>query len=147
MVDTNSNPENIDFVIPANDDATNSINIILDTVCEAIKEGVLERKMERVDDEKDAPAEGEAPKRRRTRKGDADKAAKAEPAQDPNTVHTPGAPISEEKAAEEAKADYQAAFAEDKLGEITPDAAAYDAKEVKADDAATEAKEKAEESK
>ena len=137
MVDTNSDPENIDFVIPANDDATNSINIILDTVCEAIKEGVIERKMERVDDEKDAPAEGEAPKRRRTRKGEADKAAKAEKA-DPNTEHTPGEPISAEEAREEAVADYQAAYAEDKSDD--PKAAAYDEKEVKADEAAEEKK-------
>ena len=133
MVDTNSDPENIDYIIPANDDATNSINIILDTVCEAIKEGVIERKMERVDDEKDAPAEGEAPKRRRTRKGDADKAAKDEAA-DPNTQHTPGAPISAEEARAEAVADYQAAYAEDKSDD--PKAAEYNEKEVKADEAA-----------
>ena len=143
MVDTNSNPENIDYVIPANDDATNSINIILDTVCEAIKEGVLERKMERVDDEKDAPAaEGEAaPKRRRTRKGEADAAAKADkkaPAADADTTHTPGEPISKEAAAEEAKADYEAAFAEDKNDD--PKAAAYNEKEVKADEKAEENK-------
>ena len=135
MVDTNSDPENIDYIIPANDDATNSINIILDTVCEAIKEGVLERKMERVDDEKDAPAEGEAPKRRRTRKGETDKAPKAEAA-DPNTVHTPGEPISEEKAREEAVADYKAAYAEDKIDVPTPEANAVNEKEQKADEVA-----------
>ena len=123
MVDTNSDPENIDFVIPANDDATNSINIILDTVCEAIKEGVTERKMERVDDEKDAPAEGEpAPKRRRTRKGE---------------QHTPGPAISAEEAREEAVADYKAAYAEDKSDD--PKAAAYNEKEVKADEKKEEA--------
>ena len=137
MVDTNSDPENIDFVIPANDDATNSINIILDTVCEAIKEGVIERKMERVDDEKDAPAEGEAPKRRRTRKGDADKAAKAEK-EATGAEHTPGEPITAEEAREEAVADYQAAYAEDKSDD--PKAAAYNEKEVKADEAAEEKK-------
>ena len=137
MVDTNSNPENIDYVIPANDDATNSINIILDTVVEAIKEGVMERKMERTDDEKDAPAEGEAPRRRRTRKGEAD-AAKA--AQDPNTVHTPGAPISEEVAREETVAEHEAAYAEDKEDVPTPEAEAYNEKEVKADEKEEEAK-------
>ena len=136
MVDTNSNPENIDYIIPANDDATNSIQIILDTVCEAIKEGVTERKMERVDDEKDAPEEAEAaPKRRRTRKGEADATAKA---QDPNTVHTPGEPISEEAAREEAVADYKAAYAEDKSDD--PKAEAYNEKEVKADEAEEEKK-------
>ena len=129
MVDTNSNPENIDYIIPANDDATNSINIILDTVCEAIKEGVLERKMERVDDEKDAQAEAEgAPRRRRTRKSDSD-AAKAE------AVHTPGEGISEEKAREEAVADYQAAYAEDKSDVPSAAAEALNEKEQKADEA------------
>ena len=132
MVDTNSNPENIDFVIPANDDATNSIAIILDTVCEAIKEGVLERKMERVDDEKDAPAEAAAtPKRRRTRKGEADAAAK--PA-DADTLHTPGEGISEDAAREEAKEDYQAAFAEDKSDVPSAAAEALNEKEQKEDE-------------
>ena len=49
MVDTNSNPGNIDFVIPANDDASKSIEIVLTTVCEAMKEGLEERKIEKID--------------------------------------------------------------------------------------------------
>lgn len=44
MVDTNSDPTMVDFPIPANDDATKSITIVLDTVCAAIKEGLEERK-------------------------------------------------------------------------------------------------------
>lgn len=44
MVDTNSDPRNIDFVIPANDDATKSIAKILDKVTDAINEGLEERK-------------------------------------------------------------------------------------------------------
>ena len=44
MVDTNSDPRNIDFVIPANDDATKSIAIIMDKVVGAISEGLEERK-------------------------------------------------------------------------------------------------------
>jgi small subunit ribosomal protein S2 len=44
MVDTNSDPRNIDFVIPSNDDATKSIAKILDKVAEAINEGLEERK-------------------------------------------------------------------------------------------------------
>ena len=65
MVDTNSNPDNIDFVIPANDDATKSVEIILGAMCEAIKEGLEERKIEKLDSatgEEEAP---EAPKRER----------------------------------------------------------------------------------
>ena len=65
MVDTNSDPSNVDFVIPANDDASKSIEIILDTVCSAMAEGIEERKVEKVDV---AEAEGEAaPKRERRR--------------------------------------------------------------------------------
>jgi len=49
MVDTNSNPEAIDFVIPSNDDATKSIEVILGAICAAITEGLEERKAEKVD--------------------------------------------------------------------------------------------------
>ncbi|MDR2119022.1 MAG: 30S ribosomal protein S2 [Tannerellaceae bacterium] len=62
MVDTNSNPENVDFVIPANDDATKSVEIIVNAVCEAINEGLEERKAEKIDTE--VPEEA-APKRER----------------------------------------------------------------------------------
>jgi small subunit ribosomal protein S2 len=44
MVDTNSDPKPIDFVIPANDDATKSIDLIVGLMCDAIKEGLSERK-------------------------------------------------------------------------------------------------------
>lgn len=50
MVDTNSEPEGIDFVIPANDDASQSISLIVGTMAEAIKEGLSERKVERDSD-------------------------------------------------------------------------------------------------
>ena len=62
MVDTNSDPSNVDFVIPVNDDATKSIEVILGAVCGAIAEGLEERKAEKVDVE---AAEGEAPKKER----------------------------------------------------------------------------------
>ena len=51
IVDTNSNPDNVDFVIPANDDASKSIEVILDACVAAINEGLEERKAERVDAE------------------------------------------------------------------------------------------------
>lgn len=66
MVDTNSNPNNINFVIPANDDATKSVEVILGAVCEAINEGLQERKAEKIDSE--AAGEGEAPRRERRAK-------------------------------------------------------------------------------
>ncbi len=91
MVDTNSNPDNIDFVIPANDDASKSIEIVLSTVCSAIAEGLEERKAEKVD----AVAAGEgaeaaAPKRERRRVRRNDNAA-------PEAVEAE-APAAEEEA-------------------------------------------------
>ncbi len=53
IVDTNSNPDNIDFVIPANDDASSSIEAILNVICGAVSEGLEERKAEKADE---APA-------------------------------------------------------------------------------------------
>ncbi len=47
MVDTNSDPEGIDFVIPANDDASQSISLIVGAMSDAIREGLAERKVER----------------------------------------------------------------------------------------------------
>ena len=51
IVDTNSNPNNIDFVIPENDDATKSVDIILSAMVAAIQEGLEERKVEKIDTE------------------------------------------------------------------------------------------------
>ena len=57
MVDTNSDPSNIDFPIPANDDATKSISLITDIIIKAIEEGLDERKREKDDEaEKEAVA-------------------------------------------------------------------------------------------
>lgn len=65
MVDTNSNPNNIDYVIPANDDASKSVEVILTAITEAMNEGLQERKAEKIDTE----AVGEdAPKRERRAK-------------------------------------------------------------------------------
>jgi small subunit ribosomal protein S2 len=47
IVDTNSDPEIVDFPIPANDDAAKSISLIVDKICDAIQEGLDERKLER----------------------------------------------------------------------------------------------------
>ena len=77
MVDTNSDPSNVDYVIPANDDASKSIELIVGTITDAIKEGLEERKAEKVDTA--AAGEGEAapaaPRRERRRVRKADTAA------------------------------------------------------------------------
>jgi len=67
IVDTNSDPSNIDFVIPANDDATKSIEVILEACCTAMSEGLEERKAEKIDME----AAGEAPANKGKRKSTA----------------------------------------------------------------------------
>ena len=64
MVDTNSNPNNVDYVIPANDDATKSVEVILGAICEAMNEGLQERKAEK----QDAEAANEAQKKDRKAK-------------------------------------------------------------------------------
>lgn len=55
MVDTNSDPSNIDFPIPANDDATKSISLVCEIIAKAIEEGLEERKREK-DEEADKEA-------------------------------------------------------------------------------------------
>jgi small subunit ribosomal protein S2 len=87
IVDTNSDPKNIDFMIPANDDAKDSIEVILNACCGAIAEGLEERKAEKAD-EKAAKEQSEeaadAKPRRAARK------AAAAPVEE--------APVAEEKA-------------------------------------------------
>ncbi len=79
IVDTNSDPKNIDFVIPANDDAKDSVEVILNACCAAIAEGVEERKVEKAD-EKAADAQEEAEAEEKAAKRPARKAPKAEEA-------------------------------------------------------------------
>jgi len=66
IVDTNSDPSKIDFPIPANDDATKSIALIMDVITKAVAEGLAERKTDK-----------EKQKQVKTKKTEA--AAKAEP--------------------------------------------------------------------
>lgn len=96
MVDTNSDPTNIDFVIPANDDASKSIEIILGAVTSAMNEGLEERKVEKVDVE--AAGEGEA--------------EEAAPKRERRRVRRNEAPAAEAPAAEEAPAAAEAPAAE-----------------------------------
>ncbi len=89
IVDTNSDPNNIDFVIPANDDAKDSVEVILNACCTAIAEGIEERKVEKAD-EKAADAQGDEeeakPRRsnRRARRDDAPAEEAAAPAEEDN---------------------------------------------------------------
>ena len=92
IVDTNSNPNTIDFVIPANDDATKSIEVILTAVCEAIKEGLEERKVEKADEEAAAAQNAaEAPQQKERRQ----RVRKAAPKAEAEKVATAEAPAAE----------------------------------------------------
>ena len=71
IVDTNSDPKNIDYVIPANDDAKDSVEAILTAVCGAIAEGIEERKAEKADD-KAAAEQKDQPKKKAARKDEAE---------------------------------------------------------------------------
>lgn len=59
ITDTNTDPTQVDFAIPANDDATKSIALIVETMVKAIEEGLSERKMDK-EAEKDREDEGTA---------------------------------------------------------------------------------------
>ena len=99
IVDTNSDPNNIDFVIPANDDAKDSVEVILNACCAAMAEGIEERKAEKAD-EKAADAQAEVDEEEVKPRRQARKARKEE------------APVAEAPAAEEAPVE-EAAPAEE----------------------------------
>jgi small subunit ribosomal protein S2 len=80
IVDTNSEPKNIDFVIPANDDAKDSVEVILNACCAAIVEGLEERKAEKAD-EKAAEAQADAEVEERRERRPARRAPKADEAE------------------------------------------------------------------
>ncbi len=63
MVDTNSDPS-IDFPIPANDDASKSISIIVEVITNAVKEGLSERNAQRKDSKEGGSEKSESPKTR-----------------------------------------------------------------------------------
>ena len=85
MVDTCCDPTPIDYVIPANDDATKSIECIVNVLCAAIQEGLDERKLEKDKEAAEEPVaeEGAKPAARklRARKGGKDAEEKAEAAE------------------------------------------------------------------
>lgn len=92
IVDTNSDPNSVDHVIPANDDAKQSIEVILDACCAAIAEGLEERKAEKVDQEA-KEVEEKAPRKRttRARKEKSEEGVEAESATTPETEEAPKA--------------------------------------------------------
>ena len=103
IVDTNSDPTPIDYVIPANDDATKSVDMILTACCDAIAEGLAERKAEKGDEAaSDDEEKAEKPRKERirkiSRKGEATEEAPAAAEEAPAAVEE--APAAEAPAAE-----------------------------------------------
>ena len=98
MVDTCCDPTPVDYVIPANDDAAKSISYIMDVLCQAVAEGLNERKIEK---EKEAPEQSDSQnaggKKLRARKAKADDAIAEEAAPAPKAEEA-AAPAAEEKA-------------------------------------------------
>lgn len=92
MVDTNSDPSTVDYVIPANDDASKSIELIAGTLVAAMAEGLEERKAEKLDENAAADEAAAAAPRRERRRVRRNDNAEAE------------APVAEAAAAEEAPA-------------------------------------------
>lgn len=105
MVDTNSDPSNVDFVIPANDDATKSVEIIVTALCDAINEGLQESKArdkeesERASDEADDEKDNNTRRDRRA-KSNARRPKKDEPASEPQPAAPETAPEAPEAAPE-----------------------------------------------
>lgn len=92
IVDTNSDPRDIDYVIPANDDAKDSVEVILDAICGAIAEGLEERKVEKADEKAAAEQNEQAPEKRRgARRARENDAPKAEEAEAPKEEQAPAA--------------------------------------------------------
>ena len=100
MVDTCCDPTDIDYVIPANDDATKSIAVVLDAVVGAIAEGLTERKLEKEKEAAEAPKKEEIEAKPRIRK-----VARAEAAK----VEVPAEEVAAESGAAEAPAEEAAA--------------------------------------
>ena len=97
MVDTNSDPREVDFVIPANDDATKSIEKIMSLMVDAVQEGLQERKNEKESQEQ-AQKEGEAETEKTEAAADATVAEQAEEAPAVEEAKEE-APASEDQAA------------------------------------------------
>ncbi len=100
MVDTCCDPSMIDYVIPANDDATKSIEVVLNAICGAIAEGLQERKLEKEkeDSGEEAPAKATSG-RTRVKKLSAEAVgeamANAAPAPEATPEAAPEAPAAE----------------------------------------------------
>ncbi|MGC9331222.1 MAG: 30S ribosomal protein S2 [Bacteroidales bacterium] len=101
IVDTNSDPGPIDFPIPANDDASKSIDLIISVICNAIKEGQEERKAGKEISEAEKPKKEEKTERPRTTKKSAAKVERPGEKEEKKDITTDKPKASGEKSPEE----------------------------------------------
>ena len=151
MVDTNSDPRDIDFPIPSNDDASKSISLIINFVTESIAEGLSERKMEKEKEASETKAKSQKSNRGDAELGEAKGRAKEEKTEKPRIekkaekveIRTEAkAEVKEEKTRGEAESGEAKGGAKEEKAEVIEEKA--EAKAEKAEAKAEKAEEKAE---
>jgi small subunit ribosomal protein S2 len=128
MVDTNSDPNIVEFPIPANDDASKSIYLIVNVICEAIEAGMSERKME-----KDKEADKEAAKGSEAASAKEEAAPTKEEAAPAKEEATPSKEIEAEKTPVKTETEKVDVADEGKSEEITPEPKVVEATAIKAE--------------
>ncbi|MFT0713471.1 30S ribosomal protein S2 [Flagellimonas lutimaris] len=121
MVDTNSDPRDVDYAVPSNDDAGKSIEIIMESVTQAVAEGLEERKSEKTggkDNEEAKAAKTEEAPKKEEKKAEAAPKKEEKAAEEKSAKKAEAAPKKEEKAAEEKPAKKEAKAKSDDLTKI-----------------------------
>ncbi|MBC2838734.1 30S ribosomal protein S2 [Robiginitalea sp. SC105] len=151
MVDTNSDPRPIDFVIPSNDDASKSIEVIMSQVTQAVAEGLAERKSEKTSEKEgqesdDSDVVEEAPAVAKRARKTAEPAKQTKEIESAPVVETEEAEAEKapEKAGKKADAEAKEAPAAEKAEPKKEDAPKEEATEAKKEAAPAKAAEKAE---
>jgi len=118
MVDTNSDPRNIDFPIPSNDDASKSISLIINYVTDAVAEGLNERKMEKEKEAKETKSKSEKKESDKEESGKEKEASeKVKSEKGPRARIDKKHEVKVEKKAEEKKEEAKAEAKKEKIAE------------------------------
>ncbi|MEP2056188.1 30S ribosomal protein S2 [Maribacter litoralis] len=105
MVDTNCDPRDVDYLIPSNDDASKSIDIIMTEVTNAVAEGLAERKAEKGDSEGKSDKKDKAPKKKVTAEKPTPTPAKVDTKPAPVVDKVPNVEVNVEATKEAVAAD------------------------------------------
>lgn len=120
MVDTNSDPREVEYVIPSNDDASKSIDKVVSYLAESIIEGLSERKSGKDDNEEgsaDKPARTKAPK---AKKATEEKVTEEKATEEKVTAEVPSTDAEDKKAMKEAKEEVKLESKEETLEKAKP---------------------------